>query len=360
MISDTDLNGNGQLDDMVGGDSAAVTIETSGQQAFSDYVHVSSGDTNWSTRMPETGGHAVQVEGGEVNIYNGSYTADFGNGIMITNGSINVYNGTFIGGDGTNNSITASDGDRPCGAAASYCLKVCGGTANIYNGVFGSAVRKDQNGNYIVENSNVSSSGAFIMGTSADSRGEANIYNGTFNVAGQSAFAVYKYATVTFGEENEDSDIYVRGFAAGITVEIAREPVYNSNGGLTYTYDYNNRTYNVNKGTIDTAIELRIYDGEFRAYRSNGGDGIWFGDTYAETYIYGGDYYGETRYGLNIAGGTIQCTEGTFYGTERAISGNYTIADGSTRMQDNRWNNSLGYYVTTIVAQLTTKFLQIY
>lgn len=310
MISEDDVNGNGQLDDVVGGDSAAVSINTTGVAAFDKHMHVAGADTNWSTQMPQTGGHSVQVSGGTLNIYNGSYSALLGNGIMVTNGNANVYNGTFVGGD---QGIRASNNDLVCGAAASYCLKVCGGTANIYNGVFGSAVRKDQNGNYIVENSNVSSSGAFIMGTSADSRGTANIYNGTFNVAGQSAFAVYQYATVTFGQQGADSDIYVRGNAAGMTVEITR----NANGSVT-----------------DTGVVLTIYDGEFRAYRSSGGDGIWFGNTNADTYIYGGDYYGETRYGLNIAGGTVQCTEGTFYGTQGAISGNYTLASGSTAVND--------------------------
>ena len=332
MISDTDLDGDGQLDDVVD-DSGEVSISTTGYAAFSQYVHVTSGDTNWSTRMPETGGHAVQVNGGTLNIYNGSYSALLGNGIMITNGNANIYNGTFVGGD---QGLSASDNDTVCGAAASYCLKVCGGTANIYNGIFGSAVRKDQNGNYIVEGSNVSSSGAFIMGTSADSRGTANIYNGTFNVAGQSAFAVYKYATVTFGQQGVDSDIYVRGLAAGITVEIANEPVYN-NGSLLYQYNNNRDRYAVVRRLINTGIELNIYDGEFRAYRNNGGDGIWFGNTragYATTNIYGGEFYGETRYGLNIEGGTVQCTEGTFYGTQGAISGNYTLASGSTAVND--------------------------
>lgn len=310
MISEDDVNGNGQLDDVVGGDSAEVSINTTGVAAFEKYMHVAGAADNWSTQMPQTGGHSVQVSGGTLNIYNGSYSALLGNGIMVTNGNANVYNGTFVGGD---QGISASNNDLVCGAAASYCLKVCGGTANIYNGVFGSAVRKDQNGNYIVENSNVSSSGAFIMGTSADSRGTANIYNGTFNVAGQSAFAVYQYATVTFGQQGMDSDIYVRGNAAGMTVEITR----NANGSVT-----------------DTGVVLTIYDGEFRAYRSSGGDGIWFGNTNADTYIYGGDYYGETRYGLNIAGGTVQCTEGTFYGTQGAISGNYTLASGSTAVND--------------------------
>ena len=332
MISDTDLDGDGQLDDVVD-DSGEVSISTTGYAAFSQYVHVTSGDTNWSTRMPETGGHAVQVNGGTLNIYNGSYSALLGNGIMITNGNANIYNGTFVGGD---QGLSASDNDTVCGAAASYCLKVCGGTANIYNGIFGSAVRKDQNGNYIVEGSNVSSSGAFIMGTSADSRGTANIYNGTFNVAGQSAFAVYKYATVTFGQQGVDSDIYVRGLAAGITVEIANEPVYN-NGSLLYQYNNNRDRYAVVRRLINTGIELNIYDGEFRAYRNNGGDGIWFGNTragYATTNIYGGEFYGETRYGLNIEGGTVQCLEGKLYGTQGAISGNYTLASGSTAVND--------------------------
>ena len=203
---------------------------------------------------------------------------------MVTNGNANVYNGTFVGGD---QGISASNNDLVCGAAASYCLKVCGGTANIYNGVFGSAVRKDQNGNYIVENSNVSSSGAFIMGTSAYARGEANIYNGTFNVAGQSAFAVYQYATVTFGQQGMDSDIYVRGNAAGMTVEAT-----NSN----------------------TAMNIAIYSGVFRGYRESNGNGIWFGNEYAVTYIYGGSFYSENGWqGNDNSGGGIRVDNGNVY-----------------------------------------------
>lgn len=34
MISEDDVNGNGQLDDVVGGDSAAVSINTTGVAAF--------------------------------------------------------------------------------------------------------------------------------------------------------------------------------------------------------------------------------------------------------------------------------------------------------------------------------------
>ena len=334
MISEDDVNGNGQLDDVVGGDSAAVSINTTGVAAFKKYMHVAGAADNWSTRMPQTGGHSVQVSGGTLNIYNGSYSALLGNGIMVTNGNANVYNGTFVGGD---QGISASNNDLVCGAAASYCLKVCGGTANIYNGVFGSAVRKDQNGNYIVENSNVSSSGAFIMGTSAYARGEANIYNGTFNVAGQSAFAVYQYATVTFGQQGMDSDIYVRGNAAGMTVEAT-----NSN----------------------TAMNIAIYSGVFRGYRESNGNGIWFGNEYAVTYIYGGSFYSENGWqgndnsggGIRVDNGNVYLAGGVYYGKQRSIIGTHNIMSGYGYSRNGtvaynyfvqEWNGS--NYVTYII-----------
>lgn len=333
MISEDDVNGNGQLDDVVGGDLAEVSINTTGVDVFKNYyMHVAGAADNWSTQMPQTGGHSVQVSGGTLNIYNGSYSALLGNGIMVTNGNANVYNGTFVGGD---QGIRASNNDLVCGAAASYCLKVCGGTANIYNGVFGSAVSKDQNGN--LKESNVSSSGAFIMGTSADSRGEANIYNGTFNVAGQSAFAVYQYATVTFGQQGADSDIYVRGNAAGMTVEAT-----NSN----------------------TAMNIAIYSGVFRGYRETNGNGIWFGNEYAVTYIYGGSFYSENGWqgnnssggGIRVDNGNVYLAGGVYYGKQRSIIGTHNIMSGYGYSRNGtvaynyfvqEWNGS--NYVTYII-----------
>lgn len=332
MISEDDVNGNGQLDDVVGGDSAEVSINTTGVAAFEKYMHVAGAADNWSTQMPQTGGHSVQVSGGTLNIYNGSYSALLGNGIMVTNGNANVYNGTFVGGD---QGIRASNNDLVCGAAASYCLKVCGGTANIYNGVFGSAVSKDQNGN--LKESNVSSSGAFIMGTSADSRGEANIYNGTFNVAGQSAFAVYQYATVTFGQQGMDSDIYVRGNAAGMTVEATNS---------------------------DTAMNIAIYSGVFRGYRETNGNGIWFGNESAVTYIYGGSFYSENGWqgnnnsggGIRVDNGNVYLAGGVYYGKQRSIIGTHNIMSGYGYSRNGtvaynyfvqEWNGS--NYVTYII-----------
>lgn len=274
-----------------------LSISATGTDAFAQYFHVTDAATNWSARLPRTGGHAVQVTGGELTINSGTYNSALGNGILLTNGNITVNDGTIVGGDHTYNSSQSSY--DPCGAAASYCLKVCGGTININGGIFGSEPVLS-NGNYV--NSSVTSSGAFVMGTTTTSdgtttinRGTANITKGTFNVYGQSAFAVYQHATVTFGKADgtgSDKDIFVRGFAAGLTVE----------------------------NSAESSIFVTIYNGEFRGFRNLNGDGIWFGNRYALTRIFGGQFIGETRYGLNIDnGGRLQISGGTFKGSQAGL-----------------------------------------
>ena len=266
-------------------------ITTTGTDAFDEYYRVANASRNWTARMPITGGHAVQVASGELTINSGTYTSALGNGILLTDGNVYVHGGTIVGGDHTYKSAMA--GDPPCGAAASYCLKVCGGTIEIDGGTFGSPKTVTATDDL------VSSSGAFIMGISADNRGTANISKGTFNVGGQAAFAVYQYATATFDSvstTNPNDDIYVRGLAAGLTVE--------------------------STNNSDRNIEVTIRDGEFRGFRNDGGDGIWFGNRHATLNIYGGEFVGETRNGrsglyincstddiqnINIYGGTFRC-----------------------------------------------------
>lgn len=247
------------------------SITTTGTEAFNEYFHVTDAATNWSARLPRTGGHAVQVTGGKLTINSGTYSATLGNGILLTNGNITVNDGTIVGGDHTYNSSQSSY--DPCGAAASYCLKVCGGTIEIDGGTFGSPTGTAQN-------ALVSSSGAFIMGTTINSedgtttinRGTATITNGTFNVGGQAAFAVYQYATVEFDEQGENDEIYVRGLAAGLTVESTGTRTADSGRAPTVT----------------------IYDGEFRGFRESAADGIWFGNRFATLNIYGGEFIGES------------------------------------------------------------------
>lgn len=308
-----------------------LSISATGTDAFAQYFHVTDAATNWSARLPRTGGHAVQVTGGELTINSGTYNSALGNGILLTNGNITVNDGTIVGGDHTYNSSQSSY--DPCGAAASYCLKVCGGTININGGIFGSEPVLS-NGNYV--NSSVTSSGAFVMGTTTTSdgtttinRGTANITKGTFNVYGQSAFAVYQHATVTFGKADgtgSDKDIFVRGFAAGLTVE----------------------------NSAESSIFVTIYNGEFRGFRNLNGDGIWFGNRYALTRIFGGQFIGETRYGLNIDnGGRLQISGGTYKGSQAGLwygngSAKLTIKGGQFTgtsksglyFDKNSWNNA--------------------
>lgn len=275
-----------------------LSVKATGNQIFtSDYYSISGAAKNWGYKLPSKGGPAVKVDGGRIDIYYGSYSSAQGDGIVLKNGTVNVYGGTFTGADIYKGADTYDT--MICGPGASYCLKVFGGTANISDGTFGSA--KDAS-------SAISGSGAFVMGTSGTDKGVANISGGVFNVAGQAAFSIYQYAEVTFGKANTASDIYLRGYAAGLVVE-------------------ETKSGNIH---LDTQITVVIYDGEFRGYRSSGGDGIWTGNVYADFRIYGGEFFGETRNGLNVGGGTVQIYGGKFYGyNANAVNGNYSAVNAT-------------------------------
>ena len=245
---------------------------------------------NCQYKLNKTGGPAIQVNGGEITVYNGTYTAEQGDGLRVNGGTANIYGGVFAGND---HGYKANDATR-AGPAASYAFKMQGGTANIYGGAFGT-----QNGT-----SKHDGSGAFVMGTAADAIGVAKIYGGTFEVKGQAGFSVYQYAEVTFnqrgGEDGEGGDILVSGTAAGMTVESA-------SGGST----------------------IKIMSGTFRSTRAEDGDGsgIWYSNANATLTIKGGNFEGSQRSGLYFAvnpGNSVQISGGTFTTkstTNNAISG---------------------------------------
>lgn len=149
----------------------------------------------WQCQKSITGGHAIELNGGDIVVYGGSYTANFGNGIAAnSHGTITVYNGFFDG------KMTTSyeDNDlffKQSGPGAYYGLKVIGG-ANviIHNGTF-------DGGN----------GGAFVTGVdrfvSVNDYGSTTgkmanvlVYSGTFGT-GQNldSFNVYDYSNVVFG-----------------------------------------------------------------------------------------------------------------------------------------------------------------
>lgn len=286
----------------LGKDSSAddIKISTTGNELHvnslnkvdSGFIPTTMGG-NWQYKLNKKGGPAIQVNGGEITVYNGTYTAEQGDGLRVNGGTANIYGGVFAGND---HGYDEKEDATRAGPAASYAFKMQGGTANIYGGAFGT-----QNGT-----SKHDGSGAFVMGTAANAKGVAKIYGGTFEVKGQAGFSVYQYADVTFkqrgGENGDGGDILVSGTAAGMTVESA---------------------------SGDSTIE--IISGTFRSTRAEDGDGsgIWYSNANAKLTIRGGTFTGSVISGLRLAvdpGSSVQIFGGTFTGMNaNAISSDATV-----------------------------------
>lgn len=253
-----------------------ISITTQGTSYSGEYTVAGHANSNWKAPVPITGGHAVQVNGGELTIYNGTYKSALGNGILVSNGEATIQYGSFIGADPMKNDARMD----VAGAAANYGFKMYGGEVVINDGTFGG------NG-----------SGAFVMGTGTDSgTAVANIYGGSFNVTGQAGFSVYQYANVIFGNDSNDI-IEARGDAAGLVIETT------PNGDAP--------TVTINAGT-------------FESIRNSNGDGVWYGNGSAKLTITGGKFIGSSRAGLCIDNATqdshkIVITGGTFEGSEAGL-----------------------------------------
>ena len=272
------------------GNNTGLTVKTTGNALYDGYQSFGTA-SNWWYRLSRTGGHAVEVSGGELTVNGGTYTAAQGEGVLVRGGTVNLWGGVYLGND----SYTAADqygnptfSDPLAGPAASYSFKMYGGTANIYGGTFG-----DPDG---------TGSGAFIMGNAENDMADANIYGGTFQVGGQAGFSIYRYADVLFsprgGVNGAGGDIAVSGNVTAIAVEIAQD-----------SYGQ------------DQAAKLVITGGDFRSTgpASGGRDGIWFSNAAATLQISGGTFTGTSRSGLYFAvmpsAGQVQLTGGTFIGT---------------------------------------------
>ena len=252
------------------------SITTEGSSENKDYwISWPGGAGNWRNRVSVTGGHAVDVQDGDLTIYNGTYSANKGEGVLVRNGEVNIANGEFSG----------RDGESHAGPAASYALKMYGGTANISGGTFGG-----------------SGSGAFITGTAANAVATAMITGGTFEVDGQGGFSVFEYANVTF-DPAEGKTISVSGEAAGLILE------------------------GVERQANGTTVTIR--GGKFESTATSGGtsefgNALWNGNSLATLEISGGSFDGlyaafSIPYGVQ-AGGSVTISGGTFENSERGIS----------------------------------------
>lgn len=280
--------------------SAELTISATGSEYTDAWYNINNdtadGTNAWNYHKNISGGHAVEVVGGELTINGGRYTANMGNGILVQEGTATVEGGTFIGADAY--TPGTADSAANAGPAASYAFKLYGGKLTVNGGTF-TDQKTDGTG------SGNAGSGAFVMGGA--SQAQVTVNAGIFNVQGTAAFAVYSNASVTFGAESDDSDedIQLSAESAAITVE-------NTNGS-------GNSVVNIYSGT---------YWCNSPESGGKGSDGIFYGEGTTKLNIYGGVFSGvgnpessgtAGRSGLYIAvnpGTNIQISGGTFIGGE--------------------------------------------
>lgn len=263
-----------------------------------------TGNDAWHFHKNTTGGHAVEVVGGNLTIHGGKYSASMGNGIQVNNqesDSVIINGGTFLGADAYTPGTTGSA--ALAGPGASYAFKMYGGSVTINGGTFGDP--------------NSLGGGAFVTGSG--SLAKATILAGTFDVGGTAAFTVYQNAELTFGTQGDtaNNELLLKGESAGLTVE-------KLDGG--------------------TASSVTIHSGTFSGgnhEKNEGGcDGIYYnGSGQTRLTITGGDFVGKSdsdkvnygRSGLYLDVGpavknAIQISGGTFTG---GYDGLYYGANGN-------------------------------
>ena len=285
---------NGALTVMTTG--TALETDASGNAVWLSDTGVAEG--NWSYRRSTTGGHAVEVEGGTLFAESGTFVSAQGNGILVQNGEAYVYNGYFVGGDTYKYTYPDGPVSPISGAGASYAFKLFGGSVTVLGGTFTDLASAGYGDDYI-------GSSAFVMGTGS-TQATANIYGGTFTVAGQSGFSVFQNVSVTFtpnapADGRTGSDIEVSAMSVGIAIEYQAQQ---------------------NGNTVVTDVSVTVNGG---SYASTAGednrDGIWYGNPNAKLNISGGTFTGSARSGLYFeyapaTSGNVQISGGTFIGQE--------------------------------------------
>lgn len=255
------------------------TVQTTGTSVEAEERDPFGYGGNWVYYLPQTGGPAVKVAGGEsTTIYGGTYTAQQGDGIVTVGGTSYIHNGTFIGRD-----QVANADDRRAGPGASYSFKVYGGTVTVKDGTFGS--------------STANGGGAFVAGT-VQEKVKAQINGGSFLSGGQAAFSILDNATVTFGENNA-ANITVQGSKAGLVLE-----GYSGIG----------------------SPEITINGGNFSSTSTdeNESSAIWSGNPNFKLTINGGKLTGEAKDGIFIARRTWNNESDPFIGTLKITGGEIT------------------------------------
>lgn len=198
-------------------EESSIIVTTTGERYDDSEYNALGGNTSigsWQSRKSITGGHAVEMNGGSITIYNGTYDAAFGNGVYASgNGTINIYNGIYNGWMGKVNRVTDKTGP-----SAYYGLKVCGGaTVHIRGGSFDGG----NGGAFVTGVTNVS--GKSIVNSST---AKVYIYAGVFGYTNNKptatdGFNVYDDVIIVFGAKTSNGsmdDIKVYGTSTSIAI----------------------------------------------------------------------------------------------------------------------------------------------
>lgn len=159
---------------------------------------------NWLAPVSRKGGHALELEGGNLTVYNGNMTAELGNGVkVVSNGTINpkitIYNGSFNGKMTGFDSFMKTQGkgfEKATGPGAFYGIKIMGSsTTNIYGGSFYGG----NGGMFVTGVTAFSSSYPYLT---ANGTADVYIFAGMFK-SDYDGFNVYDAANVIFGAYKE-------------------------------------------------------------------------------------------------------------------------------------------------------------
>ena len=258
-----DLNSTGHITMGREGYNGSITIHTDGE----DYITGTEGryeaigtyiSTGWQSQRSITGGHAIELNGGNIEVFYGTYEADFGNGIAAKgSGTITVHAGEFygwMGQDGTK--ITGKSGP-----SAFYGLKVIGGaTVEIYGGTFNGG-----NGGAFVTGIDNFESRSSISGNLANVYVYAGIFGGNATV---DSFNVYDLSNVVFGAHPEGYYANAAAYKSAIMMNATSATI---------------AANKITQSNVYEPVNIRIYYGD---YDDGDKGGVWNDGNFASIVAY--------------------------------------------------------------------------
>ena len=154
-------------------------------------------DDRWNMPYNRTGGEAIELQGGNITVYNGTFTAAFGNGVLAKgDGEVTIKNGIVRGNH------PAQGFNDKSGPASCYGLKVLGGaTVIIENGKFDGG----NGGAFVTGIGNYEPNTSLETLIKGKNRAKVRVFAGIFGGENtRDAFTVYDYSDVVLGAHGND------------------------------------------------------------------------------------------------------------------------------------------------------------